>query len=268
MGAFSPYAAIKTGCGTRFLTKLRYTPDAMRIRAFPIVLSGLAALWACAPEPARQEAEIVNAIDPYVARALNDPLMVDPDLAYRNEANAAITIGYDHALPSFKGSAEAASRAREASRLALREGGSIPDLPAEPETGGPGSLSTSYSVAAVLEDVEAPMECREGLVQDFAIAGNMPEFARIMPHGMVRVAAKAEQAGCALHVARYTTPASIEDALQHHYTIAVRAGIEPTLYAEPEPSLVGKSDAVHLRVHARETLGELNAVDVIAWVLD
>ncbi|MEM1195202.1 MAG: hypothetical protein AAGH57_03775 [Pseudomonadota bacterium] len=240
----------------------------MRVEAFPMVLSCLAGLWACAPEPVEEEAAIVNAIDPYVARALNDPLMVDPDLAYRNEANAAITIGYDHALPSFKGSAEAASRAREASRLALLEEGSIADLPEAQDAQGPGSLAKSYTVATVLEDVRAPMGCREGLVEDFAIAADMPEFARLMPHGMVRVAAMAEQPECALHVVRYTTPASIEDALQHHYTIAQRAGIRLNLFAEPERSLVGKRDAVHLNIFARETLGELNAVDVVVWVQD
>ena len=126
-----------------------------------VYLAPVLAVFACADESAVEPDAVVNNVDPYIARALNDPLMVDPDLAYRNEANAAITIGYDHALPSFKQTEETASAARETARLALLEEGPIPDLPL-PSGQGPASLAESYSVEAVLDALDAPMACRKG----------------------------------------------------------------------------------------------------------
>lgn len=221
-------------------------------------------LASCADESVVEPVAVVNNVDPYLARALNDPLMVDADLAYRNEANAAITIGFDHALPSFKGSDATASAARETARLALLEEGTIPDLPF-PDEAGPVSLGESYGVEAVLENVGAPPSCRKGIVGDFAHAADMPEAAPIMPHGMVRVVAAVDQPDCTLLLVRYVTPASKDDAMQFHYTVASRTGMDPEIYNEPEASLMADRRGTYLKVFARETSGDLTAVDVITW---
>ncbi len=241
----------------------------MRVKPFLILAFAAApmaaALSSCADEGAELPPSVVNTVDPYIARALNDPLMVDPDLAYRNEANAAITIGYDHALPSFKGSEETASAARETARLALLEKGPIRDLPLPSLESGPASLAEQYGVEAVLDVVGAPLECRKDISGDFALAAQMPEVASIMPHGMVRVAAGVTQPECTMHLVRYVTPVSIEDALQHHYTVATRTGMDPDYYADPEASLTADRRGTYLKVFARETSGDLTAVDVIIW---
>ena len=236
----------------------------MRAIAFLFPIAAAFGLSSCADEHAAETEAVVNNVDPYLARALNDPLMVDPDLAYRNEANAAITIGYDHALPSFKRSEITESAARETARLALLEGGTIPDLPF-PDGPGPVSLAESFGVEAVLEAVGAPSRCRREIAGDFAQAANMPEAAPIMPHGMVRVVASVEQPDCSLRLVRYVTPASIEDAMQYHYTVASRTGMEPEIYSEPEASLMADRRGTYLKVFARETSGNLTAVDVITW---
>ena len=93
----------------------------------------------------------------------------------------------------------------------------------------------------------------------------MPEVAPVMPHGMVRVAAGVDQPGCTLRIVRYVTPALVEDALQFHYTVASRTGMELKVYAEPEASLIGDRRGTFLRVFARETSGDLTAVDVVTW---
>ena len=237
----------------------------MRCRAILVAFAAAVSLSACSEETAADEPSVVNEIDPYLARALNDPLMVDPDLAYRNEANAAITIGYDHALPSFKRSDEATSRARETARLELLENGPIEDLPFASESPGPASLEEQFGVGAVLEVLQVPLECREDVTGDFAYAATMPNSARIMPHGMVRVAAAASQATCKMRLVRYVTPAAIEDALQYHYTIAKREGLEPAYYTQPEASLIADRRGTHVQVFVRKTSGDLTAVDVVTW---
>ncbi len=223
------------------------------------------ALAACGGRQAENTASPVNDVDPYLARALNDPLMVDPDLAYANEANAAITIGYDHALPSFKATEEEASRARETARLQLLETGSIRDLPAPQDGAGPATLDQAYGVEAVLSAIDAPMQCRKDIAGGFAYAATLPLVARVMPHGMVRLAAAVDQPDCSLRIVRYTTPVSIEDALQYHYTMAQRAKLTPAYFTTPEASLIAERRGTNLQVYARRTAGNLSAIDVITW---
>ena len=223
------------------------------------------ALSACGGSAPVAETYVVNEVDPYIARALNDPLMVDPDLAYRNEANAAIAIGYDHAIPSFKGTEDSAGAAREVARLELLEDGPIRDLPMPSLETGPASLANQFGVEAVLEVVDAPSRCRKDIKGDFAYAASLPDIARVMPHGMVRLAAAVEAPDCELRIVRYVTPVPIEDALQYHYTLATREGFEVSYFAEPEASLMTDRRGTYLRVFARATTGNLTAVDVATW---
>jgi len=234
-------------------------------RHFLLLSSAALILSACGARDAGDGRSIVNEADPYIARALNDPLMVDPDLSYRNEANAAITIGYDHALPSFKGSDEAASRARETARLELLEDGPIRDIPSPQSEPGPVSLAQAYGVHALLGAVDAPMDCRKDVAGSFTYAASMPDIGRVMPHGMVRLAAAVDQPGCQLRIVRYVTPVAADDALQYHYTMAERSALSPAYFSEPEKSLIGERRGTHLQVYARETSGNLTAVDVITW---
>lgn len=237
---------------------MRFVPRLALIAA-PLALSG------CGSEPSDVPLSPVNEADPYIARALNDPLMVDPDLSYRNEANAAITLGYDHALPSFKGTEEAASRARETARLELLEKGPLEDLPFPSDTPGPTGLAEAFGTQAVMRALDLPSACTKDIRGDFALAANLPDIARVMPHGMVRVAAAVEQSGCTMRMVRYVTPVPVDDALQYHFNIMARADFEPDYFADPEKSLIARRRGVNIAVFARETSGDLSAVDVVTW---
>ncbi|MEE4155469.1 MAG: hypothetical protein V2I27_15025 [Erythrobacter sp.] len=222
-------------------------------------------LAACASESAPGEGEVVNAVDPLVARALNDPLMVDPDLSHRNEANAAITISHDHALPSFRGDDASASAAREEARLELLEEGPMEELPAPERGEGLASLAEVWDVEGVLAALRVPAGCQKPIAGSFAFAAEMPAPARIMPHGMVRVAARAGSGACSLQLVRYTTPAAIEDVLQYHFSLAQRAGFSLRYHEAPEAIVRGKLGSATLEVHARPGSGNLTHVDLAHW---
>ncbi|MFN6961188.1 MAG: hypothetical protein ACK4N6_03010, partial [Rhodocyclaceae bacterium] len=141
----------------------------------------LACLAACAPAGEREAANDAALIarDPVIARALNDPLMTDPDLASRNEANAAIGFVDSHALPVLAGGTEAAQAAREAMRIALLEGGPLSDLPpAGLGRGGP-PLGPASSPGDLLAAVGAPSACSASLREDFMLAADLPPAAAI-----------------------------------------------------------------------------------------
>lgn len=198
--------------------------------------------------------------DPVIARALHDPLMSDPDLASRNEANAAIGFADSGALPVFAGGREAASAARESLRIELLEAGPIPDLPF-PHDGSSGTtLGPMTSPANLLAAVGAPAGCAERLKEDFALAANLPPVAAIPPRAMLVQAGGADASGCRIRIIRYLSAAPREDVLQYHFTRAMRAGLYARRYAKPGDSIAatgggGETLVAHVRPAANGLTG-------------
>lgn len=233
-------------------------------RAAILLLSlGLAACAEGAGDQAADDAALI-AQDPVIARALHDPLMSDPDLAARNEANAAIGWPDSNALPVLRATRESANAAREALRLELLENGSIPSLPPPPEGAQGKRLGPMASAGDLLGVVGAPAACGSRLKEDFALAASLPLVASLPPQGMVMQAGGADAKGCALRIIRYASHAAPEDVLQYHYARAVRAGLKAKRYAAPEDSIAatGKGGEA-LAVHVRPGAHGLTRVDLV-----
>nr|MDJ0642669.1 hypothetical protein [Erythrobacter sp.] len=248
----------------RILTKLRHS-GGMSTGIKPATLLPAFFLAACGSDAVSDPLENASNGDPVLARALNDPLMVDPDLAYRNEANAAITIRHDHALPPLRAGEEAGQRARDEARLELLEDGPIVDLP---ESGnGPGlpSLAGATTANAMLAALDADPACVTGLGEGHGWAGRMPQAASIMPHGMVRQAAGRDGQGCTVRVIRYLTAATQSDALEYHYNRAGRGGLRMTRFDQPENSIRGSRGGTQFFAHARPGPDGMTAVDLVYW---
>lgn len=203
------------------------------------------------------------ASDPVVARALHDPLMSDPDLSARNEANSLLGFAADTGLPLLPATPETARAARDAARLELLEGGEIAPLPAAvAETGL--ALAAYATVDDLLTALGAQKRCAAMIEEGFVWAVNPPVAAAIMPHGMVTQAAGSRSAPCDLRIIRYRTPAAAGDVLQYHFNRAVRASLRPTLYAKPGTGFAasGKSGEV-LTVQVRQSPSGMTAVDLL-----
>lgn len=231
----------------------------MRCTAIPPLLLALAA---CSGAPAGDAAGDPFAADPLVAAALHDPLMSDPDLAARNEANAVLGFAGDTALPLLPATPEAAQAAREAGRLELLAEGTIPPLPA-PVT-GPGPLAGQRAgVQGWIAALGAPADCAAVLSEDFGWAARLPQAASIMPQGMVVQAGGAETAPCGLRIIRYHTPAAPEDVLQYHYVRAGRAGMRPLRHGEGGETIAGRAESGEaLIVSARKAASGMTAVEL------
>lgn len=230
----------------------------------PIAISALL-LGACGGDAGDPAAALPAIPDPLVARTLNDPLMVDPDLAYRNEANAALAIRHDHALPPIVATSEGAEAAREAARGELLDAGPISDLPL-PTTGSPGAaLALGMSASDIIAASGAPSGCKGKLAEGLVWAARMPDPARVMPHGMAMQAAGADGPECNLRIVRYITPVRIEEALEYHFNRANRAGMSARRFKQPEDILDAARGAEHVRIHARPGPGGTSAVDIIYW---
>ncbi len=205
--------------------------------------------------------------DPVVARALNDPLMVDPDLAYRNEANAALTIGFDHALPPLEATELSARLAREEARMILREVGLVKDLPdLSGGATGPSLGAVRGNAVAMAESYSIAARCVDQLAAGYEWAARMPEIVELMPHGQVYQAAGVSSDGCQVRLVRYFSPAAAEDVLEWHYNLADRANLNIELEAQPEPVMRAEKRGTNAMVHTSQGPNGLTAVDVIYWV--
>jgi len=235
----------------------------MRRAFIPVGLAAL--LAACGPDgggAAQGAGEI--AADPVIARALHDPLMTDPDLASRNEANAAIGFADSAALPVLAGSTEAAAAAREAMRIELLESGTLPDLPPASTAAGPQVLGPMSGPDELLGAVGADGTCAEGLRQDFALAANLPPAAALPPRAMVVQAGGSDAGGCVLRIVRYLTPGAPEDVLQYHHVRAARAGLAPTRHAAPGDSIAASGKGgERLVVSLRQAANGLTGVTLV-----
>lgn len=222
-------------------------------------------LAACGDEAAQNVASEATGRDPLMAKALNDPLMVDPDLAYRNEANAAITIRHDYALPLLDASDEAGQRARAEARLELLEAGPIVELP-DPENGAAiPALAEASTANDILVALGADSRCSSGLEEGFGWAARLPRIASVMPHGMVRQAAGRDGQGCTARVIRYLTAASQSDALEYHYNRAGRGGLRMTRPSADENAIRGSRGATQFFAVARPGPKGMTAVDLVYW---
>jgi len=231
-------------------------------RMIALVLSLAAA--ACGGRAPDDAADRAIAEDPVIARALHDPLMSDPDLASRNEANAAIGFADSHALPVFPVRSEDIQSAREALRLELLGAGAIPDLPDAGEGEGGPSLGPMANPEALLAAVRAPKDCAAALREDFAVAANLPPAAAIPPGAMVVQAGGADAAGCRIRIVRYRSAVPIVDLLQYHFARSQRAGMAPKRFAVPEDIVTASGrGSERIAVHIRPAANGLNGVDLV-----
>ncbi|WP_086619414.1 hypothetical protein [Erythrobacter tepidarius] len=235
----------------------------MRRAALSLLPALLAA--ACSDAPSAGVPDEPFATDPLVAAVLHDPLMSDPDLSARNEANALLGFS-DTALPLLPATPEAAQAAREAGRLELLSEGPIMPLPSP--VAAPFALPVPGAKAQdALAAIGAPQTCIAGLEEGFGWAAKLPQAAAIMPQGMVVQAGGRDAAGCRLRVIRYYTAAPDEDVLQYHYVRAGRAGLAPQRHRRagegPGASITARgASGEALLVTVRKAAGGLTAVDL------
>lgn len=242
----------------------------MTLRAIPLGLSFLAALTMSACDasteaPSADPASTALTQDPLVSRALGDPLMVDPDLSWRSEANAAITFADGHPLPPFEARPDAASRALEAARVELLSAGTIPALPQAVSDEGAPALGGLETAGEIVKALDARPDCIDRMDARLGWSTQMPETSSIMPHGMVRQAAGVDVGTCVIRVVRYLTPVSIDGVLEYHFTKADRARFDIKLFAAPEVQMRADRRDQAIVVHVREGPGGMSAVDVVHW---
>ncbi len=230
----------------------------MKLRLIACV-APLAVLAACSGG-SDGEAE-ADQMDPASEQALNDELMTDPDLANRNEANAALSGTGNSAVPNIDTSSRAIDAAR--TRAAEMVGGR--DELVNP--GQPRRLSGNETVTATMRQAATRMQGSDNCFSDVqyttAWAARLPAEFPVYPRGNTMEAAGTDDGNCAIRVVTFRTPVPLEEVMAFYYTRAQGAGYDAEyVQVENEHVLSGTNGQAAFTIYGRRKGQNLTEIDL------
>lgn len=227
-------------------------------------LAGLLAAFAMAGCGGAPDESAPAEVDPMEMQALNDPIMVDLDLASRNEGNMALSGNLDHSLPPQNDTRDAKVAAIEEAAVIVGGITALEPLPEAVELGGEVSLTAGLTaVARAKADLGTP-RCAAALRYSTIWAARMPEAVPIYPRGSTQEAAGTDANGCALRVVNFLTPVERIDVLRFYATIAKRGNYDATLETQgDEMTLRGTKRNAAFAVYARALTNGSTQVDLV-----
>lgn len=226
------------------------------MRKFSVFLLVSALLCGCGEEPAAVEPDD----DPALSAALNEPIMVDPDLVGQNRANSAASLpSNDDALPSVDSNPEAIAAARAEALRLVGGPGRMNKAPDPREVSGKLSADAALRVAA-----RASTRCAERVETTAAWAARLPAPFPVYPRGAVQEAAGTDAGGCSLRVVSFVTPVPLGEVLDFYFTRARAAGFSAErLLHDGEDALAGVKGRASYVVYARRLPSGNTEVDLV-----
>jgi hypothetical protein len=235
-------------------------PKTLSSHHLACAVAAIALLSACG-EADKPEAK--KDADPAMASAVDDQIMVDPELSDQAGAAAAADGGTVELPPELR-SPEAIAKARE--EAAKQAGGSLDPAP-QPGQGGSTSLVEGAATAAQVaaQSRAAATDCAAKVRYSASWAARLPDALSVYPRGAVQEAAGTDADGCLLSVVHYVTPVTPRDVIDYYYTRVRKAGYGADYRMEGSDHVLGgKSGGKAYVVFARELEGGLTAVELIA----
>lgn len=219
-------------------------------------VAGAVLLAGCSRQEDTEGAEA----DPAMSGALDDQIMVDPDLTGQSGGAAGAT----SELPPEQRTPEAIAAARqEAAQLV---GGSVQQAP-EPRSGGVASLVESAATAAQVAEAAriASTDCSAKAEYSMTWADKLPAALGVYPRGAVQEAAGTDSDGCRLRVVSFITPVQPGDVIDFYYTRVRKAGYDAQHRMDGNDHVLGgKSGKSAYLLYARKRDNGLTEVDLIA----
>ncbi len=222
-------------------------------------LAGLALLSGCGSDENDTSAEG----DPAMTGALEDQIMVDPDLAGQN-GGAASAGGNRVELPPEQRSPKAIAAAKE--EAAKMAGGKVQSAP-EPAKGDVASLTASAATAAQIAEStrSAQTDCAVRAQYSMSWAAKLPDALAVYPRGAVQEAAGIDGDGCSVKVVNFVTPVAPRDIIDFYYTRVSSAGFDAQYRLDGNDHVLGGSKAGSAyMVYARQLDNGLTEVDLIS----
>jgi hypothetical protein len=225
-----------------------------KFSAFLLLASAL--LSGCGEEPAATEPED----DPALSGALNEPIMVDPDLVGQNRANSAASLpSLDDSLPAIDAGPEAVAAARAEALRVVGGPGRMKKAPEPRETSGPLPADAALTIAA-----RASTRCAARVETTAEWAARLPHAFPVYPRGAVQEAAGTDAGDCALRVVSFVTPVPLGEVMDFYFTRARTAGFSAQrLLHDGDDVLAGVKGGASYVVYARRRPSGNTEVDLV-----
>lgn len=229
---------------------------AVSASVFPFLL-----LAACSGgEDAGPDAEM----DPATQAALNDQIMVDPDMTNQNDANAALTGEGNTSLPAELTTPEAIQSAREEAMALV--GGSVNLKPVPKPRSIVGEIPETAVLTAASQAALSPggTDCSSAVEYSASWAARLPVSFPVYPRGSTQEAAGTNKGQCSLRVVNFLTPAGLDDVLSFYHSRAVNAGYTSEHLKVGNDNIISgtKGNAAFV-VYTRRQANGLTDVDLI-----
>lgn len=201
-----------------------------------------------------------NAVDPALKGALEDQIVVDPNLAGQSNRNAVRSAdkSANGALPVLSG--DAAKASAEALKLA---GGKLMSAPA-PTAAKAGAPAATLGALARQQGGKG---CTDKLKYDMQWASRLPEPFAVYPGAQLMEAAGADEGKCAVRAASFVTAVPKQGVIDYYYTLARRAGYDAEHQVMDGDNVLGGtrgSDAAAYFIVFTDAPGGRTTVDIIA----
>lgn len=162
--------------------------------------------------------------DPVVAQVLGGQLMVDPDLAERNEANAALTVRHNHGLPPTFFPREAVIKAREQAAEILADIDIEENLPDAEAVGEIFPDALRFSAAKRVALLKDSKDCGEGLEYSASWAARTGKALPLYPMSATVEAAGLKSARCDVVSVSFIAPVPTEEIIAFYQALADKSG--------------------------------------------
>lgn len=172
--------------------------------------------------------------------ALNDEIMVDPDLAGQNAANSALSVPPTGTLPATAMTPEAIATARSAALKLVGGPGKMKKAPEAQEVSG--SLANDAALAVAARAAAAPganAACVDKAEYTTGWAARLPETFPVYPSGAVQEAAGTDEGNCALRVVNFLSGVPLSEVIDFYYTRAANAGFTAQHANDGEYNIIG-----------------------------
>ncbi len=204
--------------------------------------------------------------DPAMNAALQDRIMVDPDLVGQNRANAAAVLpDGDGSIPVEDSSAEATAAARADALKLVGGPGRMKKAPAARQVSG--SLPAGATLTAAARAAASPggsENCAEAATYSASWAAKMPAAFPVYPRGAVQEAAGTDTGKCRLRVVNFLTPVPLDEVIDFYFTRASNAGFSTDrALIDGENTLGGTKAGSSFVVYARKQKNGLTSVDLV-----
>lgn len=218
-----------------------------------LVLGGAALALAACQNAAEKSAEnedaalLADAADPAMKGALEDQILVDPDLVDKSNRNAVLGEGSDGSVPSASTPKGQLAATEKAAAAAIGPRGLMkapePTKVAAEECKDCNQGSTLGAKAAQQNGL-----CQGKLEYAMSWASRMPADFAVYPRANVKEAAGVAKGQCNIRVVNFTTPAALKNVVDFYYTKARRGGYSAEYQLRGSDHVLGgtKGDAAYV----------------------